>query len=106
MYEHTINVPLIISGPAPIEREQPFTRLLPPVNQLVNDQIRLCNKIVGEAKEMFERADVKAEDKQAAARKLHCMPESRCPAGGRSTTPVSASPTPRRAATPSWSAPA
>src|SRR5688572_26981301 len=62
--------PLIISGPAQIEREQPFTRLLPPVNQLVNDQIRLCNKIVGEAKELFERADAKQEDKQEAARKL------------------------------------
>jgi preprotein translocase subunit SecA len=30
--------PLIISGPAPIEREQPFTRLKPGVDQLVNDQ--------------------------------------------------------------------
>src|SRR5689334_10708605 len=45
--------PLIISGPAPIEREQPFTRLLPPVNQLVNDQMRLCNRIVAEAKEVL-----------------------------------------------------
>ena len=62
--------PLIISGPAQIEREQPFTRLLPPVNQLVNDQIRLCNRIVGEAKEMLEKSDAKSEDKQAAARKM------------------------------------
>src|SRR5436190_7215295 len=45
--------PLIISGPAPIEREQPFTRLKPPVDDLVNAQTRLCNKIVTEAKEML-----------------------------------------------------
>jgi preprotein translocase subunit SecA len=32
--------PLIISGPAPIEREQPFTKLNPPVDKLVNDQMR------------------------------------------------------------------
>jgi len=62
--------PLIISGPAPIEREQPFTRLLPPVNQLVNDQIRLCNRIVSEAKEILEKPDVKPEDRQFAARKM------------------------------------
>jgi preprotein translocase subunit SecA len=37
--------PLIISGPAPIEREQPFTRLKPGVDHLVNEQIRLCNKL-------------------------------------------------------------
>jgi preprotein translocase subunit SecA len=42
--------PLIISGPAPIEREQPFTRIKPPVDRLVNDQTRLCNKIVTEAR--------------------------------------------------------
>lgn len=62
--------PLIISGPAPIEREQPFTRLLPPVDRLVNEQTRLCNKIVAEAKEMLEKPDAKPEDKQTAARKL------------------------------------
>src|SRR5882757_6797452 len=33
--------PLIISGPAPIEREQPFTRLRPGVSSLVSDQLRL-----------------------------------------------------------------
>src|SRR6202789_2241588 len=47
--------PLIISGPAPIEREQPFTRLRPAVDGLVNDQTRLCNRLVGEAKELLER---------------------------------------------------
>jgi preprotein translocase subunit SecA len=62
--------PLIISGPAPIEREQPFTRLLPPVDRLFNDQIRLCNKIVTEAKELLEKPDAKNENKQEAARKM------------------------------------
>jgi preprotein translocase subunit SecA len=33
--------PLIISGPAPIEREQPFTRIKPPVERLVSEQLRL-----------------------------------------------------------------
>jgi preprotein translocase subunit SecA len=47
--------PLIISGPAPIEREQPFTRLRPGVDKLVSDQTRFCNRLVGEAKELLER---------------------------------------------------
>jgi hypothetical protein len=36
--------PLIISGPAPIEREQPFTALRPGGRPLVADQTRLCNR--------------------------------------------------------------
>jgi preprotein translocase subunit SecA len=47
--------PLIISGPAPIEREQPFTRLKPGVDQLVASQTRLCNRLVSEAKDILER---------------------------------------------------
>jgi preprotein translocase subunit SecA len=62
--------PLIISGPAPIEREQPFTRLLPPVDELVNAQTRLCNRIVSEAKDLLEKPAATPEDKQAAARKM------------------------------------
>jgi preprotein translocase subunit SecA len=62
--------PLIISGPAPIEREQPFTRLRPPVDQLVNDQIRLCNKIVTEAKELLEKPGLSDDDRQLAAHKM------------------------------------
>src|SRR5471032_1914443 len=60
--------PLIISGPAPIEREQPFTKLRPPVDQLVNDQTRLCNKIVTEARELLEKKDLSNDDRQLAAR--------------------------------------
>jgi preprotein translocase subunit SecA len=62
--------PLIISGPAPIEREQPFTRLKPPVDKLVNDQIRLCNKIITEAKELLEKPGATQDDKALAAHKM------------------------------------
>ncbi|HVW21895.1 MAG TPA: preprotein translocase subunit SecA [Opitutaceae bacterium] len=62
--------PLIISGPAPIEREQPFTRLRPSVDRLVNDQTRLGNKLAGEARELLEKPNLSSEDRTAAIRKL------------------------------------
>jgi preprotein translocase subunit SecA len=62
--------PLIISGPAPIEREQPFTRLKPGVDQLVSDQLRLCNKIVTEAKDLLEKPGATPDDKALAAHKM------------------------------------
>src|SRR5689334_11933206 len=62
--------PLIISGPAPIEREQPFTRLKPGVDQLINDQGRLCNKIVSEAKELLEKPGASSDERQLAYHKL------------------------------------
>ncbi|PTX92464.1 preprotein translocase subunit SecA [Opitutus sp. ER46] len=62
--------PLIISGPAPIEREQPFTRLKPVVEQLVNDQVRLCNRIVAEAKALLEKPGLTPDDRDLAARKM------------------------------------
>jgi preprotein translocase subunit SecA len=62
--------PLIISGPAPIEREQPFTRLKPPVDRLVNEQGRLCIRIISEAKELLEKPNVTAEERQQAAEKM------------------------------------
>src|SRR5580658_9588588 len=62
--------PLIISGPAPIEREQPFTRLRPGVDRLVNDQTRLCNRIVGEAKDLLDKPGRTNEDRDLAIRKL------------------------------------
>jgi preprotein translocase subunit SecA len=62
--------PLIISGPAPIEREQPFTRLLPPVSQLVNDQVRLCNRIIAEAKELIEKPALTPDERTTATRKM------------------------------------
>jgi len=62
--------PLIISGPAPIEREQPFTRLKPPVERLVNEQTRLCNRIVAEAKALLEKPEATAEERYLAAQKM------------------------------------
>jgi len=62
--------PLIISGPAPIEREQPFTRLRPGVDRLVNDQTRLCNRLVGEARDVLEKPEPANEARDAAIRKL------------------------------------
>ena len=62
--------PLIISGPAPIEREQPYTRLGPGVSRLVDDQTRLCNRLVGEAKELLDKANRTNEERDLAIRKL------------------------------------
>jgi preprotein translocase subunit SecA len=62
--------PLIISGPAPIEREQPFTRIKPPIEKLVNDQTRLCNRLVSEAMALLEKPTPTAEDRDQAARKM------------------------------------
>jgi preprotein translocase subunit SecA len=45
--------PLIISGPAPIEREQPFTRIKPPIEHLVAEQLRLCNRFAAEAEALI-----------------------------------------------------
>lgn len=62
--------PLIISGPAPIEREQPFTRLKPGVASLVNDQLRLINHLVKDATDLLEKPTVTAEERQTAAMKM------------------------------------
>jgi len=62
--------PLIISGPSPIEREQPYTRLKPGVDRLVADQTRLCNRLVTEAKELLEKADITPEQKREASLKM------------------------------------
>jgi preprotein translocase subunit SecA len=62
--------PLIISGPAPIEREQPFMRLKPPVERLVADQMRLVNRFVKEASDMLAKPDLSEDDKRTAMLKL------------------------------------
>ncbi len=62
--------PLIISGPAPIEREQPFTRVKPSVERLVSEQLRLVNRLISEAEEILSKPGLSAEDKQAGARKM------------------------------------
>ncbi|MFA5262563.1 MAG: preprotein translocase subunit SecA, partial [Opitutaceae bacterium] len=62
--------PLIISGPAPIEREQPFMKLKPAVEGLVADQLRLVNRFAGDAKAELEKADLSDEGKRKATEKL------------------------------------
>ncbi len=62
--------PLIISGPAPIEREQPFTRLKPTVERLVNMQLKHCNRLISEAKPVIEDENASAEARDEAMRKL------------------------------------
>ncbi|MDF3057707.1 MAG: secA [Rariglobus sp.] len=62
--------PLIISGPAPIEREQPFTRLKPGIDALVNEQTRLVNRFANDAKALLEKPDVTPDERKAAALKL------------------------------------
>ncbi len=62
--------PLIISGPAPIEREQPFTRVKPSVERLVSEQLRLVNRLIGETEEMLAKPGISNEEKQVAARKM------------------------------------
>ena len=62
--------PLIISGPAPIEREQPFSRIKPPIDRLVNDQTRLCNRFVSDAMALLEKPAPTDEERNQAARKM------------------------------------
>jgi preprotein translocase subunit SecA len=62
--------PLIISGPAPIEREQPFTRLKPGVEALVSAQLRFINRLVKEATDLLEKPDATADEKHTAAMKM------------------------------------
>jgi len=62
--------PLIISGPAPIEREQPYTRLKPGVDSLVSEQTRLCNRCISEAKELLEKPNHTPDERRAAALKM------------------------------------
>jgi len=62
--------PLIISGPAPIEREQPFTRIKPSVDRLVSDQLRLCNTFASEAKAILEKPDAAPDEREHALRRL------------------------------------
>ena len=49
--------PLIISGPAPIEREQPFTRHKPGIESLYSEQVRFCNRLVNDAKTLLEKPE-------------------------------------------------
>ncbi len=46
--------PLIISGPAPIQREQPYTKMKPGIQRLVSKQNKLCNGLISEAKKNLD----------------------------------------------------
>jgi preprotein translocase subunit SecA len=62
--------PLIISGPAPVEREQPFTKLKPTVERLVNMQNKLCNRLVSEGRKTLDNPDASEDERHDALRKL------------------------------------
>ena len=59
--------PLIISGPAPVDRQRPFVEHRDAVASLVNAQNSLCNRFISEAKEEFEKED---GDERTAALKM------------------------------------
>jgi preprotein translocase subunit SecA len=68
--------PLIISGPAPIEREQPFTRLKPAIDRLFADQMRFCNKLVGEARTELEKTpEIRKQEAEALKKQLTAVRE-------------------------------
>ncbi len=62
--------PLIISGPAQIEKEAPFALLKPGVEHLVGLQQRLCNRLVAEAKTVLENSTETPEATEEALKKL------------------------------------
>jgi preprotein translocase subunit SecA len=62
--------PLIISGPAPIEREQPFTRHKAGIENLYNEQARFCNRLASEAKAILEKPGRTEEETRDAQFKM------------------------------------
>ncbi len=52
--------PLIISGPAVIEREQQYDALKPRIQKVVEAQIHLCNKLMDQAKEYAKEGDTQS----------------------------------------------
>jgi len=58
--------PLIISGPAPIQREQPYTKMKAGIHRLVAKQVALCNKLASAAKiELDKDEETVAKETQA-----------------------------------------
>ncbi|MCC5789259.1 MAG: preprotein translocase subunit SecA [Opitutales bacterium] len=62
--------PLIISGPAPIDRQQPFVEYKAQVSSLVNRQNALCNRLITEAKEEWEKPEEERDDWAASLKML------------------------------------
>lgn len=54
--------PLIISGPVQENREAPFIRLKPLVEEVVRHQTKLCNKLASDAKEEFDKTGDLSEE--------------------------------------------
>ncbi|MEI7435467.1 MAG: preprotein translocase subunit SecA [bacterium] len=67
--------PLIISGPAPVSTHQ-YAELNPRVERLYRRQVELCNRIVAEAKQAWDKGD-----QETAKRKIyqvrHGMPKNK-----------------------------
>ncbi len=53
--------PLIISGPAPEERQMPFNELKPGIQKLVREQNRFCNQLMSEGKKELDAGDATEE---------------------------------------------
>jgi len=49
--------PLIISGPAQIQREQPYTKMKSGIQGLVSQQNKLCNRLISDAKDELEKGE-------------------------------------------------
>ncbi len=62
--------PLIISGPAQIEREMPFPKMKPTIERLVKQQNSLCNRLVAEAKKELNGSEEEEPDLEEAYGKL------------------------------------
>ncbi|MDR3229080.1 MAG: preprotein translocase subunit SecA [Puniceicoccales bacterium] len=62
--------PLIISGPVQDEREAPFALFKPAVENLVNRQARLCNRLIGEAREELEKPENQRDETTALEKML------------------------------------
>ncbi|RME67031.1 MAG: preprotein translocase subunit SecA [Verrucomicrobia bacterium] len=62
--------PLIISGPMAIQREQPYPRLKPSVERLVQEQNRLCNRLISEARAILEKKDASEDEITEAFHKI------------------------------------
>ncbi|MCH8474346.1 MAG: preprotein translocase subunit SecA [Opitutales bacterium] len=62
--------PLIISGPAPIDRQQPFVEYKGQVSSLVSRQNALCNRLITEAKEEWEKPEEERDDWAASLKML------------------------------------
>ncbi|MDR1817492.1 MAG: preprotein translocase subunit SecA [Puniceicoccales bacterium] len=62
--------PLIISGPVSEEREAPFARFKPAIQDLVSRQERLCNRLISEAHKELEKPEDQRDEELALQKML------------------------------------